>query len=213
MLAPRLSVLPISPCLRRGDPHLPSAGTPPTFGRGPQLTYAGRGPHQGFLGSAHFTETALRPLVQRANLPARKGSTRERKTAHTRSDKPGTAPLGDDSVRAEGTRRLFAVQTEPLRQVDAWLEQFRGFPVGGDLKLGGHNQREGNAGGEILRWEPPQLLKVSWLFGDSVRTPVSARSSCGRRPRTTGSGPRSNGTTRRQWCAARQASAHRSAKP
>ncbi|MCX4537059.1 ArsR/SmtB family transcription factor [Streptomyces sp. NPDC002596] len=31
------------------------------------------------------------------------------------------------SVRAEGTRRLYAVETGPLREVDAWLERFRGF--------------------------------------------------------------------------------------
>ncbi|MFE7389018.1 ArsR/SmtB family transcription factor [Streptomyces sp. NPDC057582] len=31
------------------------------------------------------------------------------------------------SVRAEGTRRLYAVETGPLREVDAWLERFRGL--------------------------------------------------------------------------------------
>ncbi|GAB7037893.1 MULTISPECIES: ArsR/SmtB family transcription factor [Catenuloplanes] len=30
-------------------------------------------------------------------------------------------------VRAEGTRRLYAVEPAPLREVDAWLEHFRGF--------------------------------------------------------------------------------------
>jgi DNA-binding transcriptional ArsR family regulator len=34
---------------------------------------------------------------------------------------------GFTSVRAEGTRRLYAVRAEPLREVDAWLERFRGF--------------------------------------------------------------------------------------
>ncbi len=29
--------------------------------------------------------------------------------------------------RIEGPRRIYAVQTEPLQQVDAWLERFRGF--------------------------------------------------------------------------------------
>jgi DNA-binding transcriptional ArsR family regulator len=29
------------------------------------------------------------------------------------------------SVRAEGTRRLYTVETGPLREVDAWLERFR----------------------------------------------------------------------------------------
>ncbi|MDR7278194.1 ArsR/SmtB family transcription factor [Catenuloplanes atrovinosus] len=30
-------------------------------------------------------------------------------------------------VRAEGTRRLYAVEPAPLREVDAWLEHFRRF--------------------------------------------------------------------------------------
>lgn len=34
---------------------------------------------------------------------------------------------GFASVRAEGTRRLYAVDAGPLREVDAWLERFRGF--------------------------------------------------------------------------------------
>lgn len=34
---------------------------------------------------------------------------------------------GFTTVRAEGTRRLYAVQSESLREVDMWLEQFRQF--------------------------------------------------------------------------------------
>ncbi|MFI0817892.1 ArsR/SmtB family transcription factor [Streptomyces sp. NPDC021098] len=34
---------------------------------------------------------------------------------------------GFASVRAEGTRRLYAVEAEPLREADAWLDRFRGF--------------------------------------------------------------------------------------
>jgi DNA-binding transcriptional ArsR family regulator len=34
---------------------------------------------------------------------------------------------GFASVRAEGTRRLYAVEPAPLREVDVWLEQFRRF--------------------------------------------------------------------------------------
>ncbi|MDF3147583.1 MULTISPECIES: metalloregulator ArsR/SmtB family transcription factor [unclassified Streptomyces] len=34
---------------------------------------------------------------------------------------------GFASVRAQGTRRLYAVDAAPLREVDAWLERFRGF--------------------------------------------------------------------------------------
>jgi DNA-binding transcriptional ArsR family regulator len=34
---------------------------------------------------------------------------------------------GFAAVRAEGTRRLYAVQAAPLREADRWLERFRGF--------------------------------------------------------------------------------------
>ncbi|HWA20302.1 MAG TPA: metalloregulator ArsR/SmtB family transcription factor [Devosia sp.] len=34
---------------------------------------------------------------------------------------------GFASVRAEGTRRLYALDTAPLQQVDSWLEPFRLF--------------------------------------------------------------------------------------
>ena len=34
---------------------------------------------------------------------------------------------GFTTVRAEGTRRLYAVDSEPLREVDVWLDQFRRF--------------------------------------------------------------------------------------
>jgi DNA-binding transcriptional ArsR family regulator len=34
---------------------------------------------------------------------------------------------GFASVRPEGTRRLYAVEAAPLRDVEQWLERFRGF--------------------------------------------------------------------------------------
>lgn len=34
---------------------------------------------------------------------------------------------GFATVRAEGARRLYAVQPAALQEVDAWLERFRGF--------------------------------------------------------------------------------------
>jgi DNA-binding transcriptional ArsR family regulator len=34
---------------------------------------------------------------------------------------------GFATVRAEGTRRLYAVDSAPLQEVDIWLERFRGF--------------------------------------------------------------------------------------
>ena len=34
---------------------------------------------------------------------------------------------GFATVRADGTRRLYAVDSEPLQEVDVWLERFRRF--------------------------------------------------------------------------------------
>ncbi|NUW38650.1 SRPBCC family protein [Nonomuraea rhodomycinica] len=51
--------------------------------------------------------------------------------------------------------------TDPER-IARWF-----LPVSGDFRVGGHYQLQGNAGGEILRCEPPGLLKVSWVMGDA----------------------------------------------
>jgi DNA-binding transcriptional ArsR family regulator len=34
---------------------------------------------------------------------------------------------GFTTVRAEGTRRLYAVDPAPLREIDRWLDRYRGF--------------------------------------------------------------------------------------
>ena len=40
------------------------------------------------------------------------------------------------------------------------------LPISGDYRLGGRYQFEGNAGGEILACDRPNLLKASWLYGE-----------------------------------------------
>ena len=42
------------------------------------------------------------------------------------------------------------------------------MPVEGDLKVGGHYQLVGNAGGTIERCEPPRTLAVTWEYGGEV---------------------------------------------
>src|SRR5258708_14355359 len=42
------------------------------------------------------------------------------------------------------------------------------LPVSGDLRLGGHYQFEGNAGGTIAACEPPRRLAVTWEFGGQI---------------------------------------------
>lgn len=50
---------------------------------------------------------------------------------------------GFATVRADGTRRLYAVDSAPLRDVDIWLERFRRF----------RNQRLDALGTELARGE------------------------------------------------------------
>ena len=64
---------------------------------------------------------------------------------------------GFASVRAEGTRRLYAVRAEPLREVDAWLSGFRRF------------------------WEPP----LAALATEVARGKRNRRSQRGTSPRST----------------------------
>jgi DNA-binding transcriptional ArsR family regulator len=55
---------------------------------------------------------------------------------------------GFATVRAEGTRRLYAVDPTPLREVDAWLDRYRQFwdqrldALGTELARGRRTRRE-----------------------------------------------------------------------
>ncbi|MFB9907801.1 ArsR/SmtB family transcription factor [Allokutzneria oryzae] len=55
---------------------------------------------------------------------------------------------GFATVRAEGTRRLYAVDSAPLREVDIWLERFRRFwtqrldALGTELARGRRERRQ-----------------------------------------------------------------------
>ena len=70
-----------------------------------------------------------------------------------------------DLVRVQMDRRypspmpdVWEALTDPDR-IRRWM-----MPVSGDLRVGGHFQLEGNAGGEILHCERPSVLRVT--FGD-----------------------------------------------
>ena len=73
---------------------------------------------------------------------------------------------------------VWAALTDPDR-LRRWF-----LPVTGDLRLGGHYQLQGNAGGEILRCEPPRLLRVSWVFGEGAHSEVEVRLTPGDGPVT-----------------------------
>ena len=63
-------------------------------------------------------------------------------------------------VRAEGTRRLYAVDPVPLREVDVWLERFRGFwnqhldALATELARGRRERRAANAAGSAATSTP-----------------------------------------------------------
>jgi uncharacterized protein YndB with AHSA1/START domain len=51
------------------------------------------------------------------------------------------------------------------------------LPVTGDFRPGGSYQLDGNAGGTIVQCEPPHLLKLTWVFGDTPPSEVELRLS------------------------------------
>ncbi|MFC7546875.1 ArsR/SmtB family transcription factor [Plantactinospora sp. GCM10030261] len=73
------------------------------------------------------------------------------------------------TVRPEGTRRLYAVQAAPLREVDIWLDRFRQFwsqrldALGTELARGKRERRDqhehgGPAAGKPDRRQEPESL-------------------------------------------------------
>ncbi len=73
------------------------------------------------------------------------------------------------------TKVAIARRTYPTGQSDLWdaltnPERIpRWFlPVSGDLKVGGHYQLEGNAGGTVERCTAPESFAVTWEFGGTV---------------------------------------------
>lgn len=73
-------------------------------------------------------------------------------------------------VRAVRAERSYETDPDDLwdaitnaSRIPRWFTQ-----VSGELRLGGHYQLQGNAGGEILRCEPPRLFAVTWVCDDRM---------------------------------------------
>ncbi|MCY4059548.1 MAG: SRPBCC family protein [Gammaproteobacteria bacterium] len=66
--------------------------------------------------------------------------------------------------------RRFGAPAEELWDALTDQERLRRWfmPVGGELRLGGRYQFEGNAGGTITACQPPSLLAVTWEFAGDV---------------------------------------------
>lgn len=80
-----------------------------------------------------------------------------------------TRAISSREVEGRLARVLTASRVYNTDQADLWdaltsVERIpRWFlPISGDLRLGGHYQFEGNAGGEIVACDPPERFKVTW---------------------------------------------------
>lgn len=80
-----------------------------------------------------------------------------------------------DEARTVLLRRTYTATPEDVWDACTKPERLARWlgPVEGDLRPGGRYQIEGNAGGEILRCEAPELLAVSWVFGENPATNTS----------------------------------------
>ena len=86
-----------------------------------------------------------------------------------------TRAVHSDTREGLPTKIVVARRTYPTDRADMWdaltnAERLpRWFlPVSGDLRVGGHYQFEGNAGGVVESCEAPDRFAVTWQMGDQV---------------------------------------------
>lgn len=68
---------------------------------------------------------------------------------------------GFATVRPDGTRRLYAVEAEPFRELDDWLEHFRGF----------WNQRLDSLATELARGKRERRIRATTASPKGDATP------------------------------------------
>ena len=73
-----------------------------------------------------------------------------------------TRIVGGTRTFATDAKNIWGAVTDSER-LARWF-----LPITGDLKLGGRYQLEGNAGGEITRCDPHEILEVTWEFSGNV---------------------------------------------
>ena len=91
----------------------------------------------------------------------------------------GTGAIAAGEGHTVLVRRAYPAPVEDVWDACTSAERIsRWFlPVTGDFHPGGKYQLQGHAGGEILRCEPPNLLRVTWLSGDNPPSEVELRLS------------------------------------
>ncbi len=72
-------------------------------------------------------------------------------------------------VRVVGGSRTYPTELQDLWDAVTNSERIANWfaPIAGELKPGGRFQLEGNAGGEIIRCEPPSAFDVTWECGST----------------------------------------------
>ena len=88
---------------------------------------------------------------------------------------------GSDAARTLLIRRRYDAAVEDVwdactnpERLNRWF-----LPVSGELRPGGRFSVQGNASGEIMRCEPPRLLRVTWEYGEQPASQVELRLAAG----------------------------------
>ncbi|MEO6396342.1 MAG: SRPBCC family protein [Devosia sp.] len=93
-------------------------------------------------------------------------------TAHMNAMSRSVRNLERDGKPAKAVVASCVYDTDPADLWDALTNKERlprsFLPVSGDLKLGGHYQFEGNAGGTVTECIPHKRLAVTWEFGGGL---------------------------------------------
>jgi uncharacterized protein YndB with AHSA1/START domain len=93
-----------------------------------------------------------------------------RSVANGRRDGAETKTVTVSQSYPVGVEELWSAVTDGER-ISRWL-----MPISGDLRLGGHYQLEGNAGGTIEECVPRQRIAVTWEYAGDVSWVVATLS-------------------------------------
>src|ERR1700761_616940 len=110
-------------------------------------------------------------------VPGHLGGTSRSMTVDAGTGPDTSTGAGPGPGAAMVLRRHYAADVADVWQACTAPERLARWltPVSGELRPGGRYQLAGNAGGQVLRCEPPRLLVVSWeARGDQPVTRVTA---------------------------------------
>lgn len=105
------------------------------------------------------------------------------KTHHADRLDAVTRTVGSGSREGADTKTVTVSQRYPVGIAELWSAVTVGerisrwlMPISGDLRLGGHYQLEGNAGGTVEECVPHERIAVTWEFGGEVSWVVATLS-------------------------------------